>query len=132
VGRDGEIVWDILFWVYLINAVLLILHEIDSAYWKEWELFRLPGGVTGFLLAHIPILPLVLYGLVLVSRGTFAGLILSLILSLAGVFAFSIHSYFIRRGRDEFKSPISLAILLATLAVSLVQAAITVCLLVRG
>lgn len=124
--------WDILFWVYLINAVLLILHEIDSAYWKEWELFRLPGGVTGFLLAHIPILPLVLYGLVLVSRGTFAGLILSLILSLAGVFAFSIHSYFIRRGRDEFKSPISLAILLATLAVSLVQAAITVCLLVRG
>jgi hypothetical protein len=132
VGRDGEIVWDILFWVYLINAVLLILHEIDSAYWKEWELFRLPGGVTGFLLAHIPILPLVLYGLVLVSRGTFAGLILSLILSLAGVFAFSIHSYFIRRGRDEFKSPISLAILVATLAVSLVQAAITVCLLVRG
>ena len=121
--------WDILFWVYLINAVFLILHEIDSAYWKEWELFRLPGGVTAFLLVHIPILLLVLYGLVLVSQRTAAGLILSLILSFAGVFAFSIHGYFIRRGRDEFKSPISQAILVAALAVSLVQAAITVCLL---
>ena len=125
----GTIMWDILLWVYLINAVLLILHEIDSAYWKEWELFRLPGGVTSFLLVHIPILLLVLYGLVLVSQRTAAGLILSLILSFAGVFAFSIHGYFIRRGRDEFKSPISQAILVATLAVSLVQAAITVYLL---
>jgi hypothetical protein len=124
--------WDTLLWVYLTNAVLLILHEIDSAYWKEWELFRLPGGVTGFLLLHIPILPLILYGLVLVSQQAFAGLILSLILSLAGVFAFSIHSYFLRRGRDEFKSPISLAILVATLAVSLVQAAITIYLLAQG
>ena len=97
--------WDILLWVYLINAVLLILHEIDSAYWKEWELFRLPGGVTSFLLVHIPILLLVLYGLVLVSQRAFAGLVLSLILGFAGVFAFSIHAYFIRRGRDEFKSP---------------------------
>jgi hypothetical protein len=26
----------ILFWIYLINAILLINHEIDSAYWKEW------------------------------------------------------------------------------------------------
>jgi hypothetical protein len=72
--------WDIVFWVYLTNAVLLILHEIDSAYWKEWELFRLPGGITAFLLVHIPILLLVLYGLVLVSQRTFAGLGLSLIL----------------------------------------------------
>jgi hypothetical protein len=121
--------WDILLWVYLTNAVLLILHEIDSAYWKEWELFRLPGGVTAFLLVHIPILLLVLYGLVLVSQRTFAGLILSLILGFAGVFAFSIHIYFIRRGRDEFKSPVSVAILVATLVLSLVQIAITVYLL---
>ena len=60
--------WDILFWFYLTNAVLLILHEIDSAYWKEWELFRLPGGVAGFLLVHVPILYLVLYGLVLIPE----------------------------------------------------------------
>jgi len=29
--------WQGLLWLYLANAVLLITHEIDSAYWKEWD-----------------------------------------------------------------------------------------------
>ena len=121
--------WDALFWIYLANGILLINHEIDSAYWKEWELFRLPGGITAFLLLHFPILFVVLYGLVLVDRQTIAGLILSLVLSCGGVFAFSIHTYFLRRGREEFRSRISILLLVATLLVSLVQLAITVYLL---
>ena len=44
-----------LFWIYLVNVVLLILHEKDSTYWKEWNLFHLPGGLTGFLLIHFPL-----------------------------------------------------------------------------
>ena len=115
----------LLFWLYVINAVLLINHEIDSAYWKEWELFRLPGGITGFLLIHIPLLSFVLYGLVLLSTDHPAGLIFSLILSLGGVFAFSIHTWFLRRGRDEFNLFVSRIILLATLAVSVIQLAVT-------
>ena len=117
---------EVLFWVYLANAVLLITHEIDSAYWKEWELFRLPGGLTLFLLLHFPLLFLVMYGLVLVDRQTVAGLIISLLLGLAGLFAFGIHTYFLRKGRDEFKLPISLVILVATLVVSLVQITLTI------
>jgi hypothetical protein len=120
---------EVLFWMYLINAVLLINHEIDSAYWKEWELFRLPGGITGFLLIHFPVLFVFLYGLVLVYQLTLAGLIISLALSLAGLFAFAIHRYFIRRGRDEFSTPISQFILTAALTLSLIQAAITLYLL---
>jgi hypothetical protein len=120
---------EILSWVYLINSVLLINHEIDSAYWKEWNLFKLPGDITGFLIVHFPLLFLVLYGLVLVFQRTFAGLIFSLVLSFGGLFAFAIHTYFIRRGRNEFKTPISLWILMATLIVSLAQAAITIYLL---
>jgi hypothetical protein len=116
---------DLLFWLYLINALTLIIHEIDSAYWKEWELFRLPGGVAGFLLLHFPLLFLVLYGLALVDRGAFAGQIFSLALSLAGIFAFSIHAYFIRRGREEFKTPVSLSILWGTLLLSLAQLGVT-------
>jgi hypothetical protein len=116
---------EILFWVYLLNAVLLINHEIDSAYWKEWDLFGLPGGITGFLLIHFPLLALILYGLVLVYQFTTAGLILSLALSLGGVFAFTIHSYFVKRGREEFSTPVSRIILIATLFVSLFQLVIT-------
>ena len=116
---------DILFWLYLINAVILINHEIDSAYWKEWELFRLPGGIAGFLLLHFPLLFIILYGLVLLDRGTTAGLILSLILSLGGMFAFSIHTYFIRLGKHEFSTPISQMILWGTLLVSIPQLILT-------
>lgn len=119
----------VLFWVYLINAVLLINHEIDSAYWKEWKLFRLPGEITGFLTLHFPLLFLVLYGLVLIFEGLFAGLIFSLLLSLGGMFAFAAHTYFIRRGRPEFRTAASQVILAATLVVSVIQIAITISLL---
>jgi hypothetical protein len=121
---------ELLFWIYLVNAVLLINHEIESAYWEEWKLFRLPGGIAGFLIVHFPLLFLVLYGLVLVSQHAFAGLIFSLALSFGGLFAFAIHTYFIQRGRDEFKTPISQFILVAALIVSLIQAVITIYLLI--
>ena len=121
---------EFLFWVYLVNSVLLINHEIDSAYWKEWDLFGLPGGIAGFLILHLPLLFLILYGLVLVSQQSFVGLIFSLVLAIGGIFAFSIHMSFIKKGRNEFRTPISLSILIATLAVSLVQAGLTICLLV--
>jgi len=121
---------DLLLWLYLANAVLLINHEIDSAYWKEWELFKLPGGIAGFLLLHFPLLFFILYGLILVSRHSSGGLIFSLALCFGGLFAFSIHTYFIRKGRIEFNQPVSKYILAAILAVSVVQLAVTIYMLV--
>jgi len=112
---------DLLLWLYLANSVLLIKHEIDSAYWKEWELFKLPGGLTGFLLLHFPFLLFILLGLILVYRHTSWGLIFSFVLCFGGLFAFAIHTYFLRKGRAEFNKPISKFILVAILLVSLVQ-----------
>jgi uncharacterized membrane protein len=89
----------------------------------------LPGSITGFLILHFPLLFFVLYGLVLVSRQSSGGLIFSLILSFTGLFAFTAHIYFIKKGRNEFKSPISLLILFSILIVSVIQAAITLYLL---
>jgi hypothetical protein len=91
--------WDAVLWIYLINATLLITHEIDSAYWREWEMFRLPGGVTAFLVIHLPLVLIVLVGLVLVVRQQYVGLLFSLALSLAGLAAFVIHMGFISKGR---------------------------------
>jgi hypothetical protein len=42
--------------IYILHVTLLILHEIESGYEKEWEILRLPGRITGFLLLHIPII----------------------------------------------------------------------------
>ncbi len=123
--------WELLFWLYLANSILLINHEIDSAYWQEWELFKVPGGIGGFLLIHFPTLFVVLYGFVAVARHSFTGLIISLILAFGGIFAFSIHMYFFRKGREEFKVLVSLLILISTLVVSIVQMVVTVSLLLK-
>jgi len=112
---------DLLPWLYLANSVLLINHEIDSAYWKEWELFRFPGGLTGFLLLHFPLLFLILLGLILVYRHSWGGLIFSFALCFGGLFAFTVHTYFLGKGHTEFNKPISKFILVAILLVSLVQ-----------
>lgn len=50
---------DIVLLMYCLNAMLLLLHEIESAYWKEWELFSLKGGVTGFVALHAPLILLI-------------------------------------------------------------------------
>ena len=117
---------NVLQWLYIVNAVLLMNHEIDSAYWKEWELFRLPGGITGFLLLHFPLLFIVLYGLVLIVQHSFLGYIFSLIIGFGGVFAFCIHMYFLKKGREEFDTPLSKLILIVTLIVSIAQLIMTV------
>jgi hypothetical protein len=122
--------WEALFWVYLVNAVFLINHEVDSAYWKEWEMMRIPGGISFFLILHFPLLFLVIYGAVLLDRGTHSGLIFSLALGLVGVIAFSLHTFFMVKGREEFKTPISLFILISTLIISIVQIGMTLYLMI--
>lgn len=110
--------------LYVANATLLIVHEIDSAYWQEWKLFKLPGGPAFFLALHIPLIIIILLGLLCLVWGSMAGLIISAIMGLAGIFAFTIHMAFIARGRSEFKTASSLSVLWATLIVSLAQTAI--------
>jgi hypothetical protein len=111
--------------LYLLNAALLFTHEIDSAYWKEWELFGIPGGIQVFLLLNFGLLLIGLYGFQQVLLGTKSARIFSLILAAAGIFAFGIHSFFITTGHPEFTLPISLAILVAALITSVVQGIFT-------
>ena len=118
-----------LFWLYLINAIFLINHEIDSAYWQEWNLFKIKGGITTFLILHFPLILFMLYGLIKVNNQTYTGLVFSLILSIIGIFAFTIHMIFIKKGHKEFRAPISIFILISIFSISLTQFIITVILL---
>jgi hypothetical protein len=70
------------------NAVLLITHEIDSAYWHEWELFRLPGGIQLFLMLHILLIGVVLWGYRSVVLWTRGARRYSFLLASAGILAF--------------------------------------------
>ncbi len=119
---------DLLFWVYLSNATILINHEIDSAYWQEWKLINLDDktGVNGFLIFHIPMIFTVLLGLVLVYEDKFAGFIISLILSACGLFAFFFHFYHLRKGKPEFNTMISKAMIISTFVISIFQIFLTI------
>jgi len=117
----------LLFWIYLINSVLLINHEIDSAYWQEWKLFssRDTLDVKGFLIIHFPMLFAILLGLVLIEKDLTAGYVISLLIAAGGIFAFSFHFYHLRKGRHEFNNWLSKSILIVTLPVSIVQLVLT-------
>ena len=107
--------------LYLGNSVVLITHEIDSAYWHEWELFGLPGGIHLFLLLHLPLIGVVLWGYRSVVLWTRGAQTYSLLLASAGIFAFLIHGGFLAAGTPQFRSPTSLALLFGTLILSVWQ-----------
>jgi hypothetical protein len=118
----------ILFWVYLANAVILIVHEIDSAYWQEWKLLNPDdkNGINGFLILHIPMVFIILLGLIYVYENRFAGLIISLVLSAGGLFAFFFHFYHLYKGRPEFNTIISKSLIITTLIISIFQITLTI------
>lgn len=118
----------LLFWIYMTNAVILLVHEIDSAYWQEWKLINPDdkNGINGFLILHIPMVFLILLGLVYVYEDKFVGLIISLLLSAGGLFAYFFHFYHLRKGRLEFNTIISKGIIISTLIISVFQIILTI------
>jgi len=107
--------------LYLLNFALLFTHEIDSAFWKEWELFGIPGGVQVFLVLNLLLLLIALFGFKELLEGSKIGRMFPILLSIIGIFAFFIHSYFIIMGHSEFTLPMSLVILISILIVSVAQ-----------
>lgn len=92
--------------IYIMNNTLLLLHEIESAYEKEWEILKLPGEITGFILMHVPIILFFFYGLLEIERGTKAGLVIGLICGLGGIIPVVVHKLFVRRS-DRFNRLVS-------------------------
>ncbi|MBN1916045.1 hypothetical protein JW796_03590 [Candidatus Dojkabacteria bacterium] len=88
---------------YIINATLLLLHEIESAYEREWELLKLPGKITGFLLIHIPIILVILIGLLEIEKTTLIGAIIGIIMGIGGIIPFIVHKVIVRR-KEHFSS----------------------------
>ena len=112
----------------MINATILINHEIDSAYWQEWKLIN-PNdkiGINGFLILHFPMIIVILLGLVFVYDNTFTGLIFSLILAAGGLFAFFFHFYHLRKGKPEFNTNLSKGLIISTGVISIFQIIVTI------
>ncbi len=112
--------------LYSINFSLLLAHEIDSAFWREWELFHLPAGIQGFVVIHIFLILAFLYGFRQIILQTRTGLWFSLAMALAGSAGVIIHTIFLISGDKAFTLPVSLAVLTAMAVISILQLACTI------
>lgn len=108
--------------LFLANATVLITHQIDAAYWHEWQLFGLPGGIQLFLLLNLPIVLLVVLGAMSLGSRARAGMVISWLLVASGLFAVVFHGLHILQGDPAFLLPVSLGLLGATFVLSLAQA----------
>lgn len=106
----------------MLNAVVLITHQIDAAYWKEWELFRIPGGNQVNLALNLPIIGLVLYALREVSREIRFALRAQWLIVFLGFLTVALHTMFFAMGHDQFLQPMSIALLIGTGVLSSAQA----------
>lgn len=111
--------------LYLLNLALLFTHEVDAAFWKEWEMFfgqkEALGGIQGFLVFNFVVLVVALWGFRQLVLGARRGYVFSLVLAAVGVLAFAIHSYYLLTGHPEFTVPASLVTFVLILIVSLAQ-----------
>ena len=111
---------------YILNATLLLLHEIESAYEKEWEILRLPGKITGFLLLHIPIILLFFIGLIELHKQTATGVILGIITGIGGFIPFIVHKLLVKK-EGSFSKPISTIIMV----LNIITGAVTIIFCIR-
>ncbi|MCJ8314816.1 MAG: hypothetical protein HRU38_21785 [Saccharospirillaceae bacterium] len=96
---------------YLITMCLLIIHQIDAAYWKEWEMFYLPGGIQLYLLFNIIVIPILLLGYRSIIKVNQTAIKYSYLCAGLGITTFTIHAVFFVFGFEQFKLPLSLFIM---------------------
>ena len=112
--RGDRPIWSgVMLWVYLVNASLVLCHEVDSAIWREWELFHLPGGAVGFVAVHLVVVPLILVGLVQLGDGGPGRRWICLLVGLGGLVGASAHGTFLVLGDARFATGFSIALIAA-------------------
>lgn len=105
--------------LYVLTTTLLLAHQIDSAYWHEWNLFGIPGGIQTFVLLNVLVTFPFLLGLARIAKSPRDGNGFALALALVGIATFFIHVGFRLRGHREFDLPTSWVVLFATLVSSI-------------
>ena len=107
--------------LYLANTALLVAHEIDSAYWKEWELFHLPGGIQLFVVLNLLLVLGFLWGIPVIVLGRPGSRVFQWLLVATGFLAPILHGVFLAGGDFRFRNGVSLSVLGAMALVSTAQ-----------
>ena len=96
---------------YLTTLCFLTFHQIDAAYWQEWDMFYLPGGIQLYLVFNIIIIPILLAGYKSVIVGSDSAYKYAYLCAGLGILTFMIHGAFLLLGHDQFTLPLSLLLI---------------------
>ncbi len=111
--------------IVVLNLSLLATHQADAAFWREWEMFNLPGGIQLFCLLNALLLVILLAYFVTVIERRPSGFTGSLIIAGVSALVLPIHGGLAAAGVSGFELPFSIFLIVATFAVSLWQAVLT-------
>lgn len=104
---------------------LFVTHQIDAAYWHEWEMFHLPGGIQLFNVLNLLLFAVLLAGLRPVFLRRPSGYYWALLIAFSGIATFFIHGGFMLAGYRQFRLPVSVLVIAAFFLASLWLAAVT-------
>jgi hypothetical protein len=107
--------------LYVGNLALLTTHQADAAYWHEWDVFGVHGGLPMFLAFNLGAVALLAVGLVRVAEGARAARRYALFCAGVGLLTVALHAVFMMVNRTAFWTPWSIGIFLGILATSCAQ-----------
>lgn len=94
-----------------LTLTLIIGHQIDAAYWHEWDMFLMPGGIQLFDLINLLLFfPLLLAYAAAVS-GSPRARACSYLIGGIGFIIGPIHAGFALAGFQQFHLPVSIALI---------------------
>jgi hypothetical protein len=101
-------------------------HAADGAYWHEWEMFSLPGGIQLFNLINILTFLVIIGCFIPVIQRKASGFFYSLTIAALSALILPIHSGFALAGFTQFNLPFSIFVIASTFIVSIVQVVATI------
>ncbi len=107
------------------TIALTIAHQIDAAYWHEWDMFGLPGGIQLYNAMNIAIFVAIIASAIPLFRRSKHGYTCSLAIAAAAALILPIHAGFALAGYTQFHLPVSIAIIVGSFMTALLQAWLT-------
>ncbi len=108
--------------LYVLNFSLLATHQVDAAYWHEWDVFGVPGGLPFFLVFNLVAVALLAVGLGSVAARRPRARTWALLCASIGGLTVILHAWFLVVDGEAFWTPLSIGLFIAIAGTSVAQA----------
>lgn len=94
-----------------LNLLLLATHQADAAYWHEWDVFGVPGGIHFFLVFNAFAVGALALGLVTIAARRPGAVLAGRLSAGVGLLTVAIHAVFLVLDHQAFWDALSIGIL---------------------